>query len=465
MSSIYMDKASYEQITVAGIQRLIDNYLLPGQAKYQQMEAYYLGNHAILHTYKEHSASPNNRIVCNAAKYITDTATGYFLGKPVAYSSNSGNDKYLAQLQDVLDYNDDQDHNAELAKGCSIKGSCCELLYTDEDAMIRMALIEPDDCLVIYPTGAKEPMGAIRRIVSQDKDGNSITQYEWWREEDVWYFDSPDGGSIALRDTQEHYWHGVPVVEYRNNDERMGDYESTIPMIDAYNRVQSNTANMYQYNDDAIMVLSHMGAATSNDIVRLKEEGAISLANGGEISWLTKDVSDAGLEHYKDRLTRDIHAYSGVPRLSDEQFAGNLSGIAISYKLWGLEQVTAIKERKFKRSLQRRIELITNMLHNLSGAAYDYRDIQIQFRRNQPQNLPELADVVTQLASDLSRESRLKLLPCVEDVQAEIDKLDAEESKIREAAIPATGYAALAKALQEIDAPPPAEEDGDGDSA
>ena len=308
-------------------------------------------------------------------------------------------------------------------------------------------------------------MGAIRRIVTEDKDGNRITRYEWWREEDVWYFAAPDGGSLQLSGTEDHYWHGVPVVEYRNNDERMGDYESVIPMIDAYNRVQSNTANMYQYNDDAIMVLSHMGAATSNDIVQIKEEGAISLANGGKIDWLLKDVNDAGLEHYKDRLTRDIHALSGVPRLSDEQFAGNLSGVAISYKLWGLEQVTAIKERKFKRGLQRRAELITNILHITSSPTYDYRDIEIQFRRNQPQNLPELADVVTKLAADLSRETRLKLLPVVDNVQEEIDKLKAEEDEQREATTPSAGYEALAKALREADEQPPAEGAEDGDSA
>lgn len=461
MSSVYMDRASYQTLDEAGIKRLIDRYMLTGADKYRHLQEYYIGNHDILYTHKEHSASPNNRIVCNTAKYITDTATGYFLGKPVVYSCST-NDKYLTLLQDVMDYNDEQDHNAELAKGCSIKGSCCEMLYMDEDAMIRMALLEPDNCLVIYPTGSEEPMGAIRRIVTQDKDGNTITQYEWWRDEDVWYFAAPDGGSLQLTGVEEHYWHGVPVVEYRNNDERMGDYESVIPMIDAYNRVQSNTANMYQYNDDAIMVLSHMGAATSNDIVQIKEEGAISLANGGSISWLLKDVKDEGLEHYKDRLTRDIHALCGVPRLSDEQFASNLSGVAIAYKLWGLEQVTAIKERKFKRGLQRRVELITNMLHNLSGAAYDYRDIDIQFRRNQPQNLPELADVVTKLSADLSRETRLKILPIVNNVQDEIDKLKAEDQEMREAAAPVSGYAALAKALGEAEAQPPSTEGGDG---
>lgn len=462
MSAVYMDMASYQTLDAAGVKRLIDRHMLVDEGKYRQLQEYYLGNHSILHSHKEHSASPNNRIVCNVAKYITDTATGYFLGQPVVYGCP--NDQYLAQLQDIMDYNDEQDHNAELAKGCSIKGSCCEMLYLDEDAAIRIALLEPDDCLVIYPTGSEEPMGAIRRIVTEDKDGNRITRYEWWREDDVWYFAAPDGGSLQLSGTEDHYWHGVPVIEYRNNDERMGDYESVIPMIDAYNRVQSNTANMYQYNDDAIMVLSHMGAATSNDIVQIKEEGAISLANGGKIDWLLKDINDAGLEHYKDRLTRDIHALCGVPRLSDEQFADNLSGVAISYKLWGLEQVTAIKERKFKRSLQRRAELITNILHITSNPAYDYRDISIQFRRNQPQNLPELAEVVTKLAADLSRETRLKLLPVVNNVQDEIDKLKAEEDEQLKAAAPTTGYEALAKALREADEPP-AEGAEDGDSA
>ena len=462
MSAVYMDMASYQTLDAAGVKRLIDRHMLVDEGKYRQLQEYYLGNHSILHSHKEHSASPNNRIVCNVAKYITDTATGYFLGQPVVYGCP--NDQYLAQLQDIMDYNDEQDHNAELAKGCSIKGSCCEMLYLDEDAAIRIALLEPDDCLVIYPTGSEEPMGAIRRIVTEDKDGNRITRYEWWHEDDVWYFSAPDGGSLQLSGTEDHYWHGVPVVEYRNNDERMGDYESVIPMIDAYNRVQSNTANMYQYNDDAIMVLSHMGAATSNDIVQIKEEGAISLANGGKIDWLLKDINDAGLEHYKDRLTRDIHALCGVPRLSDEQFAGNLSGVAISYKLWGLEQVTAIKERKFKRSLQRRAELITNILHITSNPAYDYRDISIQFRRNQPQNLPELAEVVTKLAADLSRETRLKLLPVVNNVQDEIDKLKAEEDEQLKAAAPTTGYEALAKALREANEPP-AEGAEDGDSA
>lgn len=103
----------------------------------------------------------------------------------------------------------------------------------------------------------------------------------------------------------------------------------------------------------------------------------------------------------------------------------------ISYKLWGLEQICSIKERKFKKGLQRRIELITNIL-NIMGHNYDYRDIVPKFRRNRPQNDMETAQIVTMLANDLSRETRLQLMPGVENVQDELRKLEEEKNKEQE---------------------------------
>ncbi len=122
---------------------------------------------------------------------------------------------------------------------------------------------------------------------------------------------------------------------------------------------------------------------------------------------------------------------ANVPHMCDEAFGGNLSGVAISYKLWGLEQICAIKERKFKKGLQRRIELITNIL-NVMGHSFDYRDIVPKFRRNKPQNDLETAQIVTMLANDLSLETRLQMIPAVENVQDELDKLEAEKKQDKE---------------------------------
>ncbi len=209
-----------------------------------------------------------------------------------------------------------------------------------------------------------------------------------------------------------------------------------------------------------------MGDVKPQDIRDMKEAGAILLEDGGDIQWLIKEVADAPMENYKKRLREDMHIFSSVPNLNDEKFSGNLSGVALGYKLWGLEQICATKERKFKRALQRRIELITTML-NIQGGHYDYRDIDMQFRRNKPQNLLESAQIVTTLSGELSRESRLQLLPTVDNVQDELQKLE-EEKKADMGDF--GGYDALAHALRQAQAPeqpqqPPPAPPQEGDKA
>lgn len=444
MPVLYMERSSIESLTEADIKDIIEEN--ENFTKYTKLENYYVGNHDILHFTKRDSTAPNNRIVNNMAKYITDTAIGYFIGKPVVYSSQD--DPFLAAVQDIFDYNDEQDENTEVAKTCSISGSCFEMLYMDEDAQVRFVRVPPENCIMIYETGYSSPMAAIRTIRSMDKDKHPIKKVEFWTAHDCWYFRSFNGGPLDLLDIREHYWQDVPFIEYINNEERLGDFEGVISIIDAYNRAQSNTANFFQYNDEALLKVLKMGDVTSQDIADMKEKGAIILEDGGDIQWLIKEVADTPLENYKKRLREDMHLFSSVPNLNDENFGGNLSGVAVSYKLWGLEQICAIKERKFKKALQRRVELVANIL-NIQGGHYDYRDIDIQFRRNKPQNLLEIAQIITTLAGELSRETRLQMLPTIDNVQDELAKLDEER---REDMRSFGGYDSLAKALKDAQA-------------
>lgn len=227
---------------------------------------------------------------------------------------------------------------------------------------------------------------------------------------------------------KEHYWNDVPFCEYVNNRERIGDFEGVLSEIDAYNRVQSNTANYFQYNDDAILKVTRLGDVDSKDIAQMKRERAVILEDGGDVGWILKTVDDTALENYKNRLREDIHLGANVPNMTDEAFGGNLSGVAVSYKLWGLEQICAIKERKFKRALQRRIELITHVL-NLLGHNYDYRDLDMQFRRNKPQNILEQSQIIGNLSSMLPKETLLQLLPFVDNPKEELEKLEEEKQE------------------------------------
>ena len=309
-------------------------------------------------------------------------------------------------------------------------GSCFEMLYLDEDAQIRFAKVAPSDLIMIYESdsGHAQPMAAIRSVRSVDKDKNVILKVEFWNAYQVLRFRSFNNGYLNLEAIEDHYWQDVPFVEYINNEERRGDFEGVITEIDAYNKAQSNTANYFQYNDDAILKILKLGDVSSDDVRDMKEKGAIILDDGGDVQWLLKQVDDTAMENFKNRLREDIHTMSHVPHLCDESFGGNLSGVAIAYKLWGLEQLCAMKERKFKKGLQRRIELITNIL-NIKGGHYDYKDITPKFRRNKPENNLELTQIATQLSGLLSTESRLQMLPWVENVHDEMEKLEEEKTK------------------------------------
>lgn len=390
MPVLYMEKSSIDSLNEKDIKEIVDENSIG--TKYQHLEDYYRGKHDILHYTKQDRTSPNNRVVHNMAKYVTDTMTGYFIGKPVIYGSRDGNENYLQELQSVYEYNDEQDHNAELVKQGSIKGTSFEMLYIDERANIRFATVAPENLIMIYATGETEPMAVMRTIYSVDKNKNRIRKVEFWDAENVIYFKSINGGNLNLEEIEEHYWKDVPFVEYPNNAERIGDFEGIITQIDAYNKAVSNTANLFQYNDDALLKILKMGAVTAEDIKAMKEAGAVILEDGGDIDWLIKQINDTAMENHKNRLRSDMHTFASVPYMGDESFASNASGVAMGYKLWGMEQVAATKERKFKRGLQRRIELITNIL-NIKGGNYDYRDITMQFRRNVPQNLLEIAQI------------------------------------------------------------------------
>lgn len=429
MAVLYMDRASIESLTEEDIRKIIYNNIL--DTKYEILYDYYTGKHRILSETKRDSTAPNNRLVTNMAKYITDTATGYFLGQPVIYSSQ--NDEFLQMVTDIFDYNDEQDHNMELSKGCSIGGSCFEMLYLDEEAKIRMARVPARFGIMICETdsGFSQPMAFIRTIISRDKNDQMIYKVEFWNAHLVMRFRSINGGYLNLESVEEHYWQDVPFTEFINNDERIGDFEGVATLIDAYNKAQSNTANYFQYNDDAILKVLKLGEVSSRDIADMKEKGAIILEDGGDVDWLLKQIDDTALENYKKRLKEDIHTMSDVPHMCDESFGGNLSGVAISYKLWSLEQMTSIKERKFKKGLQRRIELIANILR-VMGYDFDYRDITPKFRRNRPQNDMETAQIVTMLSNDLSRETRLEMIPSVENAKEEMARLEAEKNKDQE---------------------------------
>lgn len=400
-------------------------------ARYVKLANYYEGEHDILGRTLEDKSKPNNKLVINKAGYITDTITGYFMGKPISY--NSENDQMMTDVADIFNCNDESDHNAELAKTMSIKGRAFELLYVDEDANLRFVEVEPENMIYVESNDANPVPLLAARIYDIDDvildtrtrmlDAYTSTETYTFRVQHSTTTSqtTQDGALMQVGEPIPHVFGDVPVVRYQNNKEMRGDFEGVLSLIDAYNLSQSETMNDFEYFTDAYLLLIGMNA-DKKDIAEAKQNRVIMLDENGQAQWLIKNINDVAVENYKNRLQADLHGISKTPDLSDENFSGNLTGVAISYKIWGMEQLTSIKERKFKKGLQRRIDLICNFLA-AKGKNYDWRDVEIVFSRNMPQNVKEIVDTAVVLKGIVSDETLLSQLPFVEDVSLEIERL------------------------------------------
>lgn len=91
----------------------------------QYLKDLYEGRHPIQLQPKKELWKPDNRIICNHAKYIVDRFNGFFLGIPV--KTMHPDEAVSAELEEIQKYNDQDDNNAELSKYCSIYGSGFEL--------------------------------------------------------------------------------------------------------------------------------------------------------------------------------------------------------------------------------------------------------------------------------------------------------------------------------------------------
>lgn len=404
--------------------------------RYTALQGYYEGKAKIFERTKDYYKS-NNKLKLDYASYIVDIFLGMFLGNPVSYTVAEDYKDQMVLVQEIYDLNDEQDENTELAKMASIKGRGYEIVYLDEDGAICFNEVRPENMVYILDDSIRpEPLFAIY-FVEKEVENKKYTDVTVYSKDYITEY-RQKGNDLNLIDERPNSFKDVPVVEFLNNDEGIGDFERVIPLIDAINLAQSDTANDFEDFTNAILILYGMVHADEEDVQKMMDDGVIVLDEvGGKqgAQWLIKEINDVATENYKNRLDSDIHKFAKVPNMSDENFAGNVSGESMKYKLFATDQVIASKQRKFKSALQRRNKLILSVLGIAKGLNdFTYRDISIIFNDNKPYNeLDNINTVKTALDAGLSKTYALGKLRDIDDIQEEIDRQAMERDPYQDA--------------------------------
>lgn len=394
--------------------------------RYTLLENMYLGKHEILDLKEKEMSKPDNRLVVNFAKYIVDTLNGYFVGNPI---KTVHPDKDTAdKIKLIAKRNSQNDNNAELSKMCSIYGHAYEIMYMDEQSETRVTYLSPQEGFVIYDdTIGRNPLYGVR--VLRDKEGKTTgTIYSTDAETK---FESNEKGELIQEDPVVHYFGDVPFIEYVENEERQAAFEGVISLINAFNKALSEKANDVDYFADAYLAI--LGVELDEDTLKeIRDHRIINLKDGDVdklvVEFLDKPNADTTQENLINRLQDLIFQIAMVANISDEKF-GASSGISLKYKLQPMENIALMKERKFTAGMMKRFKMMFAIPTNFNVDPESYLDIDYVFSRNTPNDLVDEADSVSKLTGIVSRKTQLSALSIVDNVQDELDELEAEKER------------------------------------
>lgn len=389
--------------------------------RYQKLHDAYTSDHDILHQKAKPAYKPDNKLVVNFPKYITDTMNGFFIGNPIKVVAG---DKAVSDFVEHIDqYNDQDDNNAELSKICSNFGRGYEMYYVDENSELCITYLSPMEAFMIFDESIIErPLYFVRRFTDyENNEFGSISNSYGVRNFQI------TGGIKWLDEWTAHHFDEVPATEYVENAERQGIFEPVLSMVNAFNKAISEKANDVDYFADAYLKI--LGVKLGGEDVRYIRDNRVINFEGEDaqkiiVEFMDKPNNDTAQENLLNRLERLIFQISMVANISDENFGGS-SGIALKYKLQAMSNLRKTKERKFTSGMNRRYRLLFG--HPLSKVPKDaWVQLHYNYYPNYPANLLEEAQVAAQMEGIVSKETQLAVLSIVENVQEEIEKIEKE---------------------------------------
>ena len=419
----YLNKNA--ELTVELLQKMIQRFTVDVQPKLNKYKKYYDGIQSILNKSYSDSTKPCNRTVINYCKNIVDSYCGY-LATPGHISYRSEQD--IEDIMDILRYNDYQAQDAEFLLNALTYGVAAELMYNDYKGQTRFRTINPTQCFGVYDDSlTSDLMHFVRFYPVNEWDDSDTYAVDVYSDFLVRHYTMEgQNGKLTFNGEELHYFSQCPANIFYLPDEK-SIFDCVIGLQDAANELISAEIDDYSAFCDAYLVLEGMDA-DAEDVVSMKENRVLLIPEGGKAYWLTKAANDAQIENILKRIQESIYRIAQCPDFSSESFVGGVSsGIAIRYRLTGMETRAGKIEAEMKKALQRRIEIICGIAALKIGEEV-FRDIQIDFKRNIPEDINSTVQLINALKGTVSDATLLGQLDFITDVNAELEAVQEQKA-------------------------------------
>lgn len=387
--------------------------------RYQKMQRYFDGNQDINNTYLQLENRSNEPVVDNYVSKFISEEVAYCLGNPLSYVTKSG-DKKIIDAIDINLFHWKINHNQELMKQLEIFSTAYALNYIDEKGRFCERILNPTNAIAYCDAD-----GVPLRFIHFYKKKFDESQYY-----DVYY---PDKRieiykDNVLIDTKTHIFSGIPVSVCQM-DEGETIYSKIKLLQDAYNHILSDQCNTIADFRNAYLVVT--GVEVDDTVAdALKKKGILNLeSKDSSVSWLMKDLPDTYINNMLENLKNAM--YSTTNHIDGNfQMQSNTSSLAIRSRLTFLEQRCKRVLDVVKDTVYDRLERLFNDYLSLKNENYDITDIVINDTPCIPQDTMSITQELVQLGDNLSLETKLSLLPYIENPLQEIEKIKKERAEL-----------------------------------
>lgn len=369
---------------------------------------YYRGKQPIRNRDKVVRPDITYNTVVNRAQEIVAFKVSYLLSEPITYISRKGGDdvsKKVGQMNDFMHLSGKQAADKELADDFSICGVAYRMVLPNkayerdnDEPPFFVSTLNPATTFVAYektpqkhakPVFAatyvqKKPFGRVYDVYTEDKHftlaGREII-------EEV----NPIGR--------------VPIVEYVNNEFRIGAFEPVIDLLDGSNVLESNRIEATEQNVQSLLWFNDV-TLDEDQITALKANPSAFIFTKSvqgsvkpEIKNVIVQLQQADQQVLANDMYKNMLSIVGMPSTGDGNTADSSNnGSTIVRNGWQHAEARAKDtETLWRRSDKAFLEAVVRICDDLDALKISANDIALSFPRRNYEDMMTKATVLTTL--------------------------------------------------------------------
>lgn len=209
----------------------------------------------------------------------------------------------------------------------------------------------------------------------------------------------------GLIDVEPHNMGRMPITVYFNNNDEQSDFEQVKPAIDARNKIHELAMEDAETiaGNYLVFIGNEIAGSTEEEKVRtvrkIGRTKVIEIGNNEDVKILTKQETFSMVSVYGKDVENKIYDLSMVINFSSEEFSGNVTGVALRLKLFPFKRLVRNKDYFIEKLYRRRLKMYMNALKEFGYTEFDVSAVKIDIKRTWEENILELAQVISTLAS------------------------------------------------------------------